>query len=115
MNNKTTFDLRKVTGKIPVALCYLLATSAFAQNAQEISVMQKKTDMRGLNMFRIETKSSVTSLKTEVYDLSGKLIFKKDFRGNKAELNLTQYPKGVYILQLLDNQGNKHSAKLMIK
>lgn len=86
-----------------------LSTSEVKDNA--LKIYPNPSD----GMFSIETKSSVTSLKAEVYDLSGKLIFKKDFRGNKAELNLTQYPKGVYILQLLDNQGNKHSAKLMIK
>lgn len=65
--------------------------------------------------FVIEAKTNITSLKAEVYDMSGKLIFKNQFKGNKADLNLTQYPKGVYILNLVDNNGEKHSAKLMIK
>lgn len=65
--------------------------------------------------FVVEAKSGVSSLKAEVYDMSGKLIFKNDFKGNKAEVNLTQYPKGVYILNLVDNNGDKHSAKLIIQ
>ncbi len=65
--------------------------------------------------FVVEAGSGVTSLKAEVYDMSGKQIYKQDFRGNKADLNLTQYPKGVYILNLVDNNGKKQSAKLMIK
>lgn len=66
-------------------------------------------------MFGIETNLSVQELNAEVYDMSGKLIYQYKFKGNKANLNLTQYPKGVYILHLKDNQGNKHSTKLMIK
>lgn len=65
--------------------------------------------------FVVEAKSGVSSLKAEVYDMSGKLVFKGEFKGNKAGLNLTQYPKGTYILNLVDNKGEKHSAKLMIK
>lgn len=65
--------------------------------------------------FIIEAKSSIHSLKAEVYDVSGKLIFKNDFKTNKVDLNLTQYPKGTYILNLLDNNGKRYSAKLMIK
>ncbi|MFB9121318.1 S8 family serine peptidase [Bergeyella porcorum] len=65
--------------------------------------------------FVVEAGSGVTSLKAEVYDMSGKQIYKQDFRGSKADLNLTQYPKGVYILNLVDNNGKKQSAKLMIK
>ncbi len=65
--------------------------------------------------FVVEAGAGVTSLKAEVYDMSGKQIYKQDFRGSKADLNLTQYPKGVYILNLVDNNGKKQSAKLMIK
>lgn len=65
--------------------------------------------------FTIEAESGISKLKTEVYDMSGKLIFKDEFKGNTADLNLTQYPKGVYILNLVDSNGNKQSAKLIIK
>ncbi len=65
--------------------------------------------------FVVEAGAGVTSLKAEVYDMSGKQIYKQDFRGSKADLNLTQYPKGVYILNLVDSNGKKQSAKLMIK
>ncbi len=65
--------------------------------------------------FVVDAGAGVTSLKVEVYDMSGKQIYKQDVRGNKADLNLTQYPKGVYILNLVDNNGKKQSAKLMIK
>ncbi|MDO4763246.1 MAG: S8 family serine peptidase [Flavobacteriaceae bacterium] len=66
-------------------------------------------------LFVVEAKIGISSLKAEVYDMAGKLIFKKDYQGNKADLDLTQYPKGIYILNLVDNNGGKQSAKLMIK
>lgn len=66
-------------------------------------------------MFVVETATEVSSFKAEVYDMSGKLIFNKDYKGNKGDINLTQYGKGVYILMISDNTGKKQSAKLMIK
>lgn len=66
-------------------------------------------------IFVVETGTGVSSLKAEVYDMSGKQIYTQDFKGSKADLNLTQYPKGVYVLRLMDNNGKVHSAKLMIK
>lgn len=66
-------------------------------------------------MFVVETASGVSSFKAEVYDMSGKLIFNKNFKGNKGDINLTQYSKGVYILMISDNSGKRQSAKLMIK
>ncbi|MDO4225680.1 MAG: T9SS type A sorting domain-containing protein, partial [Bergeyella zoohelcum] len=65
--------------------------------------------------FVIEAKTGVSKLYTEVYDASGKLIFKKEYQGNKADLDLTQYPKGIYLLNVVDNNGQRQTVKLIIK
>ncbi|WP_018676532.1 S8 family serine peptidase [Riemerella columbina] len=65
--------------------------------------------------FVVEAEAGVSSLKASVYDMSGKQILNNTFKGNKFELNLTQYSKGVYILNLVDNKGVKHNVKLMVK
>ncbi len=66
-------------------------------------------------LFNIVAGNNISSLKAKVYDISGKLIYKKDFLGNEISLDLTNYPKGVYILNLTDNKDQQQSIKLMIK
>ncbi|MDY3548390.1 S8 family serine peptidase [Riemerella anatipestifer] len=65
--------------------------------------------------FVVEAASTVSALKAGVYDMSGKQILSNEYKGNKFELNLTQQPKGVYILNLVDDKGVKHNVKLMVK
>ncbi|MDY3497251.1 T9SS type A sorting domain-containing protein [Riemerella anatipestifer] len=65
--------------------------------------------------FVVEAANTVSSLKAGVYDMSGKQILSNEYKGNKFELNLTQNPKGVYILNLIDDKGVKHNVKLMVK
>ncbi|MDY3363077.1 S8 family serine peptidase [Riemerella anatipestifer] len=65
--------------------------------------------------FVVEAAPTVSSLKAGVYDMSGKQILSNSYNGNKFELNLTQQPKGVYILNLVDDKGVKHNVKLMVK
>lgn len=66
-------------------------------------------------LFNIVAGSNISSLKAKVYDISGKLIYQKDFSGSKISLDLTNYPKGIYILNLIDNKEQQQSIKLMIK
>ena len=47
---KSTLEFGSFTRKLPVALCYLFATAVFAQNAQEVKVLQSKTNLKGLNL-----------------------------------------------------------------
>ncbi|MBT0571966.1 S8 family serine peptidase [Riemerella anatipestifer] len=65
--------------------------------------------------FVVEAVSTVSALKASVYDMSGKQILSNEYKGNRFELNLTQQPKGVYILNLVDDKGVKHNVKLMVK
>lgn len=66
-------------------------------------------------IFVVEANSNVSSLNTEIYDMSGKLVFKRDFKGNKAQIDLSHYPKGTYILKTIDNHSQRQSVKLMIQ
>lgn len=65
--------------------------------------------------FVVEAPSDVAHLSAHVYDLSGKEVLSQTFKGHKFDLNLSHYPKGVYILHLVDNKGTKHNVKLMVK
>ena len=48
MDEKTIFNGGFLTKKLPIALCYLFATTAFAQNAEEIKEIQQKTEVAKL-------------------------------------------------------------------
>lgn len=65
--------------------------------------------------FIIELGENVITTGAQVYDLSGRLILSQQYKGNRIELDLTKSPKGVYVLKLVDNLGNTHTAKLLVK
>lgn len=65
--------------------------------------------------FIIESKANVNSISAQVFDISGKEILNQIFKGNKAKINLSKYPKGTYILHLIENGVEKKSLKLIVK
>ncbi|MEC5394295.1 T9SS-dependent choice-of-anchor J family protein [Bergeyella sp. RCAD1439] len=65
--------------------------------------------------FTVELPSSVSALKAGVYDMSGRQILSKSYDGHKFDLDLTPYAKGVYLLNLVDNQGGKYTVKLIVR
>ncbi|SDE05899.1 S8 family serine peptidase [Riemerella columbipharyngis] len=87
-----------------------LSTSETSAN-DRLKVYPNPSDGR----FTVEGVSDVTGMKAAVYDMSGKQILSNDFKGNKFNLNLLQYPKGVYILNVVDNNGKRQNVKLIIK
>ncbi|MDO4224284.1 MAG: S8 family serine peptidase [Bergeyella zoohelcum] len=95
---------------VTVEIVNLSVSDTVAQN-DRLKVYPNPSD----GNFVIDAGSKVSSLKAEVYDASGKQIFNKAFQSNKANINLTQYPKGVYILNVVDNNDVKQSVKLIIK
>lgn len=59
---------------------------------------------------------SITSLKADVYDMSGKLIYQKESQGNIIEILLKNAKAGVYILHLTDNKGGiPKVSKLIVR
>ena len=62
MDEKTIFNGGFLTKKLPIALCYLFATTAFAQNAEEIKEIQQKTEVAKLRLFSGITQKSTLSI-----------------------------------------------------
>lgn len=95
----------------PVTVSIDVATLSTAESkAHEMRIYPNPSDGR----FVIDAGSRVSALALEVYDLSGKRVFKGDYNQSKVKLDLTKFPKGGYILSLVDNHGRKQSAKLII-
>ena len=65
--------------------------------------------------FTIDAGTGTSHIKAEVYDMAGKLVFKGEYKSAQAELNLTSFPKGAYLLTVLNDRGEKQTAKLIIK
>lgn len=65
--------------------------------------------------FSLSLPTSVSRFTAEVYDLTANLLLRKEFRTNTAEINLTGYPKGAYLVRIIQNDGSRHSAKLIIQ
>lgn len=66
-------------------------------------------------LFKIEAGNNVSKLNAQVFDLSGKLILTKKSDSSNLDLDLTKEGKGVYILVTVDNNGKKHSVKLIVQ
>jgi len=50
-----------------------------------------------------------------LYDLNGKLIYSRNkLSGNRIELNLSNYPDGLYFIQLISEKGSK-TKKLILR
>lgn len=63
MNTKNTPYTSVRMAKLPIALCYLFATSLWAQTADEIKLLQKSTDRHSLNKFSRQLKKNTLSAK----------------------------------------------------
>lgn len=66
-------------------------------------------------LFIVDGGAGVTSLEAKVYDMSGKLIVDKRSKERKLNLDLTNFGKGIYILNTVDQNGKRVSVKLMVK
>ena len=112
--NKQTY----VTEEVNVDKVAQTRTETFNETVrrEELDVQKLQVYPNPSNgLFNIVAGSNISSLKAKVYDISGKLIYQKDFSGSKISLDLTNYPKGIYILNLIDNKEQQQSIKLMIK
>ena len=52
--------------------------------------------------------------KIELYDITGKLLFKKNLKANNYVLNIANYPSGIYLLKIF-NQNSMFINKKVIK
>lgn len=65
--------------------------------------------------FVLDLGTKVSSLNLKVYDMSGKQLLEQSHTETKVYLDLTRYPKGVYLLTVIDDKGQKHTARLIVK
>ncbi len=49
-----------------------------------------------------------TPIHVAILDLSGKLVFEKDFQAEEQSISVKQFPKGIYMLNLISGKGQKH-------
>ncbi len=50
----------------------------------------------------------------EIFDLQGKILFTDKFEADKAQLNMSQYVSGIYLLKVTDND-NQNSSNFKIQ
>ena len=65
--------------------------------------------------FTILAGQDVGRFEAQVFDMSGKSIMTKKSAGKTLDIDLTSFGRGIYILNVLDNNGKKTSVKLMVK
>lgn len=66
-------------------------------------------------LFTIDAGKGVSSFNAKVYDMSGKLVLEKVSKEQKTNIDLTAYGTGVYILNVVMENGKQVSIKLMVK
>lgn len=66
-------------------------------------------------VFVIDVPNATPVLKVRVYNMSGNLLFDRDFYTNKINMNLNNFAKGVYSVEITDSNGQIQRSKLLIK
>ncbi|MCD4680029.1 MAG: T9SS type A sorting domain-containing protein [Bacteroidales bacterium] len=95
----------------------MVLTQGFQQPSLKITVVEEsdKIDFQ-INVYPNPTKDFLTinlvskndiSCTTELFDMSGKLLFSKIFKGREIteNIDLTNYSSNLYILRIIDNRG----------
>ena len=95
----------------------MVLTQGFQQPSLKITLVEEsdKIDFQ-LNVYPNPTKNFLTinllsendiSCTTELFDMSGKLLFSKIFKGRELteNIDLTNYSSNLYILKIIDNNG----------
>ena len=95
----------------------MVLTQGFQQPSLKITLVEEsdKIDFQ-LNVYPNPTKDFLTinllseneiSCTTELFDMSGKLLFSKIFKGRELteNIDLTNYSSNLYILKIIDNNG----------
>jgi hypothetical protein len=60
-------------------------------------------------------KSEIQFVDIEVYDISGKMVFMKNYKGTLIELDINDFNSGTYIIRVKDLNGNILHADKIIK
>jgi hypothetical protein len=63
----------------------------------------------------IESKTPVYDCMLEIYNLNGVLLFKKNLHEGRAELNISDFSKGVYVLKVTGKEGREYRDRVIIR
>lgn len=65
----------------------------------------------GINIY-MDYRCNCSSVK--IYSPEGKVVFSSEITGNPMKINVN-FPKGLYIIEVVDNQDNKNFEKIIVK
>jgi hypothetical protein len=66
-------------------------------------------------ILKLESETPVHDCMLEIYSLSGVLLLKRDLPRGKAELNISDFNKGLYILKVTGNEGQRFIDRVIIR
>ncbi len=66
-------------------------------------------------IINIESKSPVQDCMLEIYNISGALLLKKNLYNGKAELDISNFNKGVYVLKVKGKEGREYRDRVIIR
>lgn len=58
---------------------------------------------------------SIKEIDAEIYNITGRMIYMKNYKSNSFQINTSELIKGTYLLKLKDNQGNLLKTEKIIK
>lgn len=58
---------------------------------------------------------NIDSFDAEIYDLSGKMLFMKNYTSKRATINISDFKIGNYLLKIADNSGNIIKTEKIVK
>ncbi|MFC2086315.1 T9SS type A sorting domain-containing protein [Bacteroidota bacterium] len=78
----------------------------------EIELFPNPTD----NLLNINVvDQNIKDIDAEIYDLTGRMIFMKNYKSNSFEINTTDLTSGTYLIKLKDSDGNLLKTEKFMK
>ena len=82
------------------------------ENENDVNIYPNPTE----NKVTIDLKTNeIQNITTELYDISGKLVYMKSYRSNSINLDLNCFETGTYILKVKDENGNIIKTEKVMK
>ena len=88
---------------------------------EEIHLSTNSIDVKKVKIYpnptseKLFISSDLNLIKFEIYDLSGKRLIVKELKKDINSIDVSDFKKGVYILELSDDKGKIHSQKFIIE
>ena len=82
------------------------------ENENDVNIYPNPTE----NKVTIDLKTNeIQNITTELYDISGKLVYMKSYRSNSINLDINGFETGTYILKVKDENGNIIKMEKVVK